>query len=513
MGPTRSRSRVALLVFALLVAGCGDAVTVPSASLSSPSPTPQVMGDVQWEACPPDDAAESGNPELRCATIVVPKDYAHPELGTITLALAMLPATNPVARVGPLLLNFGGPGASGVTTLADNGRSVVPTSISSRFDLVTWDPRGTGRSAPVDCLTDAEMDVWAFAPGIPVVPTSSDWAKARSDAIWFAQKCEMKSGTLLPYIGTTASARDMESIRAALGLSTLDYLGYSYGTALGAVYATLFPHGVGHLILDGAVDPVPTDASEYGEQGVSIQGALNRLFQWCDANAQCPFGHGASRAAFDALMAKARRAPIDLGDGRTLTPEMIWTGVIMTLYNRDYWEYAVQGLASAAGSSRDGSLLAMLADSYIDRGAGGHYLSNIMEAFPAIGCIDHPTTDSIARYRAIYEQFKRKAPDFASGQAAGGLLCGVWPAVNADPLPATIGDAGAPPILVIGTTGDPATPYAWSQRLATMLKGSLLLTYVGEGHTAIGGKSGCIDAAATTFLVSGVLPGAGTRCQ
>ena len=471
------------------------------------------MGDVRWGACAADDAATSGNPELLCAAISVPKDYARPELGTIDLALAMLPATDQSARVGPLLLNFGGPGASGVTMIADSGRNVVPTEIGRRFDLVAWDPRGTGRSAPVDCLTDAEMDAWAYAPGIPSAPTSSDWAKARSDALWFAQKCEERSGALLPYIGTTASARDMERIRIALGLPTLDYLGFSYGTELGAVYSTLFPHSVGRLVLDGAVDPVPTDASEYGEQGVSIQGALDRLFAWCDADAQCPFGNGRSRAAFDALLASARRHPIALGDGRTLVPEMIWTGVIMTLYNRDYWEYAVQGLASAAGSSRDGSLLAMLADSYVDRGADGRYRSNIMEAFPAIGCIDHPTVDSVARYRAIYEQFRRKAPDFAAGQASGGLLCGVWPAKNADPLPASFGDTGAPPMLVIGTTGDPATPYAWSQRLASLLQGSVLLTYVGEGHTALGGKSACIDAAATAFLAGGTLPAAGTRCQ
>ena len=240
----------------------------------------------------------------------------------------------------------------------------------------------------------------------------------------------------------------MESMRIAMGLKKLDYLGFSYGTLLGAVYATLYPTSVGHLILDGAVDPAPTDASEYGEQGVSIQGALDRLFAWCDADAQCPFGNGSARTAFDRLTAAADKDPIILADGRTLSAGMIWTGVIMTLYNRDYWEYAVAGLGSAA-KERDGELIAALADAYVDRNPGGGYASNIMEAFLAINCIDYPASASIHTYRAIYEQFKNDAPDFAAGQAASGLLCGVWPAKNADPLPASIDGAGAPPILVV----------------------------------------------------------------
>jgi hypothetical protein len=183
----------------------------------------------------------------------------------------------------------------------------------------------------------------------------------------------------------------------------------------------------------------------------------------------------------------------------------------MTLYNRDYWDYAVQGLAGARDG--DGYLLTLLADAYNDRADDGTYKSNIMEAFPAISCIDSPTTPSIARYKAIYEKFASKAPDFAAGQASGGLLCGVWPYKSADPLPAIVNGAGAAPILVVGTTGDPATPYAWSQRMADLLESGHLLTFVGEGHTGVGGKSACIDDAAITFLVSGTLPPEGTRCN
>ncbi len=500
-------SIAALLAVALATGACSEV------AVESPSPTASFIpsGTIDWQSCPVADPVTSGNPELLCATITVPRDYLTPDGPTIDLALALLPAADQAHKVGPLLLNFGGPGASGVNILAESGRGVVPAEIGNRFDLVSWDPRGVNRSAPVECLSDSEMDDWAVTPGIPDRPTATDWAAALNDATWFANKCKAGTGEMLAYIGTPASARDMESIRVGLGVAKLDYLGFSYGTALGAVYATLFPASTGHLILDGAVDMAPTDESEYGEQGVSLQSALDRLFAWCDADTACAFGGGSSRAAFDTLMNRLDDRPIVLEDGRSLNAELAWTGVIMTLYNRDYWDYAVQGLAGA--SKGDGYLLALLADAYTDRGEDGTYKSNIMEAFPAISCIDTPTTPSIARYKAIYEKFASKAPDFAAGQASGGLLCGVWPYKSADPLPALVNGAGAAPILVVGTTGDPATPYAWAQRMASLLESGHLLTYVGEGHTGVGGKSACIDGAAISFLVSGTLPAENTRCN
>ena len=507
---TESRTRlaiVALLAVALATSACGDLVS------SSPSPTASFIpsGTIDWQSCPVTDPVTGGNPELLCATITVPRDYLTPDGPTIELAVALLPAADQANKVGPLLLNFGGPGASGINILAESGRGVVPAEIGNRFDLVSWDPRGVNRSAPVECLSDTEMDDWAATPGIPNKPTATDWAAALNDAQWFADKCKAGTGEMLAYIGTTASARDMESIRVGLGVPKLDYLGFSYGTALGAVYATLFPTSTGHIILDGAVDMEPTDESEYGEQGVSIQGALDRLFAWCDADTACPFGGGKSRAAFDTLMNNLDDKPIELEDGRKLNSVLAWTGVVMTLYNRDYWDYAVQGLAGA--SEGDGYLLTLLADAYLDRAEDGTYKSNIMEAFPAISCIDSPTTPTISRYKAIYEKFASKAPDFAAGQASGGLLCGVWPYKSADPLPTLVNGAGAAPILVVGTTGDPATPYAWSERMADLLESGHLLTFVGEGHTGVGGKSACIDDAAITFLVSGTLPPEGTRCN
>jgi len=497
----------ALFAVVLTTSACDDLNSV------SPSPTASFIpsGTIDWQSCPVTDPVTGGNPELLCATITVPRDYLTPDGPTIDLAVALLPAADQANKVGPLLLNFGGPGASGINILAQSGRGVVPAEIGNRFDLVSWDPRGVNRSAPVECLSDAEMDDWAATPGIQDRPTATDWAAALNDAQWFAEKCKAGTGEMLAYIGTTASARDMESIRVGLGVAKLDYLGFSYGTALGAVYATLFPTSTGHLILDGAVDMAPTDESEYGEQGVSLQGALDRLFAWCDADAACPFGAGKSRVAFDALMNSLADKPIELEDGRKLNAEIAWTGVVMTLYNRDYWDYAMQGLAGA--SEGDGYLLSILSDAYIDRGEDGTYMSNIMEAFPAISCIDSPTTPSISRYKAIYEKFVNKAPDFAASQASGGLLCGVWPYKSADPLPTLVSGAGAAPILVVGTTGDPATPYTWSQRMADLLESGNLLTYVGEGHTGVGGKSACIDEAAIAFLVSGTLPPEGKRCN
>jgi pimeloyl-ACP methyl ester carboxylesterase len=506
---TESRTRlaiVALLAVALATSACEGLVT------SSPSPTASFVpsGTIDWQSCPVTDPVTGGNPELLCATITVPRDYLTPDGPTIEIAVALLPAADQANKVGPLLLNFGGPGSSGINILAESGRGVVPAEIGNRFDLVSWDPRGVNRSAPVECLTDTEMDDWAAMPGIPNRPTSTDWAAALNDAQWFADKCKAGTGEMLAYIGTTASARDMESIRVGLGVAKLDYLGFSYGTALGAVYATLFPTSTGHMILDGARPPASTDETE-GEQAISFQAALNRLFAWCDADSACPFGAGKSRAAFDTLMNSLDDKPIELEDGRKLNSAMAFTGVFMTLYNRDFWDYAVQGLAGA--SEGDGYLLSAFADLSIDRAEDGTYKSNIVEAFFAINCIDSPTTPSIARYTAIYEKFVSKAPDFAAGQASSGLLCGVWPYKSADPLPAIVNGAGAAPILVVGTTGDPATPYAWSQRMADLLESGRLLTYVGEGHTGVGGKSACIDEAAITFLISGTLPPEETRCN
>jgi pimeloyl-ACP methyl ester carboxylesterase len=507
---TESRTRlaiVALLAVAIATSACEGLVT------SSPSPTASFIpsGTIDWQSCPVTDPVTGGNPELLCATITVPRDYLTPDGPTIELAVALLPAADQTNKVGPLLLNFGGPGASGINILAESGRGGVPAEIGNRFDLVSWDPRGVNRSAPVECLSDSEMDDYAATPRISSQPTATDWQGALNDAQWFADKCKAGTGEMLAYIGTTASARDMESIRVGLGVPKLDYLGFSYGTALGAVYATLFPASTGNLILDGAVNIAPTDESESGEQGVSLQGALNRLFAWCDADTACPFGGGSSRAAFDALMNNLDDRPIELEDGRSLNSSLAWTGVVMTLYYRDYWDYAVQGLAGA--SEGDGYLLSLLADAYMDRAEDGTYKSNLMEAFPAISCIDSPTTPSIARYKAIYEKFVSHAPDFAARHASSGLLCGVWPYTSADPLPALINGAGAAPILVVGTTGDPAAPYAWSERMADLLESGHLLTFVGEGHTGVGGKSACIDDAAITFLVSGTLPPEGTRCN
>ena len=496
-----------LVVAATLVAACGGAAVV--SPTASPTSTATVTGSIEWQSCK-DDPIVGNHPEIRCASITVPLDYADPSGPTTEIALAILPAADQEGRVGPLLLNFGGPGASGIDILSDNGRAIVPAEIGNRFDLVTWDPRGVQRSLPVECLTDDELDTWISQPGIAEEPTTTDWNGALKDAQWFADKCVAGSADVLPYIGTTASARDMESIRAAMGVEKLDYLGFSYGTSLGAVYATLYPNSVGHLILDGAVDPEPTDDSEYGEQGVSIQGALDRVMAWCDADSDCPFGDGSTRKAMDKLFAQLDKSPLPLDDGRSVNSVFAWTGIIMTLYNRDYWDYAVQALDDL--SKGDPKLIALLADAYTDRTVSG-FRSNSMEAFPAINCTDHPASASIAKYRAIYERFKGLAPDFASGQAASGLLCGVWPNVNVDPLPELVNGAGAPPIMVVGTTGDPATPYKWSEAMASILESGFLLTYVGEGHTAVGGKSECIDSAAIAFLIDGTLPAEGTRCE
>ena len=312
---------------------------------------------------------------------------------------------------------------------------------------------------------------------------------------------------------TEDAARDMEEIREALGEDKLSYLGFSYGTFLGAEYANLFPDRVRAFVLDGAVDPTQSFVSSLETQGKGFADALNRFLDNCEGRPTCQFNGGQDvRETFDQVMADidAQPLPADaIGDPRLVGPGEAFTGVLAALYDRGSWNILEQGLELARRG--DGSLLLLLADSYNRRDPDGHY-ENISAANVAVNCSDYVVPTTVEEYDALVPHLEEIAPRFGEAIAYSGLTCAFWPFhPEADPAPTVA--AGAPPIVVVGTTGDPATPYEWAEKLAGTLESGELLTYEGEGHTAYGGKSLCIDDAVDRYLIDLTVPAAGTRCN
>jgi len=485
----RRTAALAFAALALTLAACvGDGgeptpTAEPSATQAA-SPTPRAPS-LDWHDC--DDGFE-------CATLDAPLDYANPAAATIGISLIRLPARDPERRIGALVTNPGGPGASGV----DYARylpGILPEELLDRFDIVSFDTRGSGASAPADCGDNFD---WLY-DNDPTPDTPGERQALIDDARRYVDACQRLSGDLLRHVDSVSTARDMDLIRAALGDERLTYLGYSYGTYLGALYAELFPGNVRALALDGAVDPSIPYPEVLITQSLGFERALEAFFADCAARDSCAFRSGGDPAgAYDALVAGIDASPIDAGRGRALGPGEATLGVISLLYDR---EHGWPALARALDAARDGdgSQLMRYFDLFVERDADGGY-SPFFEANTAIGCLDAPAPRDVQAYDAFYQQLRRDAPRLGAASSYLGLNCAFWP-IDAVREPAPIRAPGSAPVLVIGTTGDPATPYAWSQSLASQLGSGVLLTYEGEGHTAFGGKSACIDDAVVAYLI------------
>ncbi len=444
---------------------------------------------------------------FECAKLTVPLDYDAPDGETIDVSVIRLKARRQGQRIGSLVLNPGGPGGSGVE-FARQARQLLPGEILDRFDTVSFDPRGVGESAPVDCLDDRELDRTLAAD-----PSPEDAAEQRAIfdlAKEQAQKCQAKSGRLLPHLGTVDTAKDIDVLRTALGDDKLTYVGFSYGTLLGARYAQQFPDKVRALVLDGAVNPMLSTRQTTIAQAVGFERALDAFFDDC-VRQDCAFAqHGEIGATYDRLMADIDKEPLRAG-GRTLGPSEALFGVAAALYSREYgWAVLRQGLEEAV-SRRDGSTLLALFDNLVERDASGRY-SNSVEAQAAIACVDGVYASDPKAYERDSAEFAKQAPRFGRALAYGPIVCAYWPVPpvsKAGPIRA----ADAPPIVVVGTTRDPATPYDWSEALAEQLPG-VLVTYDGDGHTAYGyGRSSCVDRVVDAYLISLDVPKAGTRCD
>ncbi|QEO08693.1 alpha/beta hydrolase [Protaetiibacter larvae] len=447
---------------------------------------------------------------LQCSTVTAPLDWADPGGDTIELALIRQPATGGAAR-GSLLVNPGGPGGSGVDFIRDSIDFATSARLQREFDVVGFDPRGVGASTPVSCTsTPAELDAYIYGI-VPGVRGSDDWiAATEATHRAFGAACLEHTGALLEHVDTVSAARDLDLTRAVLGDETLNYLGYSYGTYLGASYASLFPTRAGRLVLDGAIDPSTSEFEVTLTQARGFEGALTAYLSDCVDRQGCPFAGTVdeARAEIAAELHRLDVAPIPADDGRRLGAGTMFSAIILPLYNQDNWSYLDELFTDTfAGSA---STAFFLADVYNDRNADGSYSSNGTEAFISINCLDYPSDGDPATMRTEAAQLADEAPVFGPWMTFGGTLCPQWPFLSEN-VRGPISAPGSPDILVVGTTNDPATPYVWAQALASQLERGHLVTYHGEGHTAYGNND-CITDTVDDFLVDGTVPAADPMC-
>jgi pimeloyl-ACP methyl ester carboxylesterase len=474
-------------------------VTHAAPVTSAVPPVTAADAALAWAAC----KSGQGPPKHQCATLTVPLDYAQPGGQQIGIAVARRPATG--TKIGSLITNPGGPGASGIDILPTIASFLTP-SVLQHFDLVGFDPRGVARSAPVHCLTGPQLDHFYMTDPAPATDAAFQAVLAADRQ--FIAGCQEKSGTLLAHISTPDVARDMDRLRQAVGDPKLTYFGFSYGSFLGATYAELFPTSVRALVLDGVIDPAQDAISSTIAQATAFNHQLDAFFANCTADPKCLWKpDGDLRAAFDNLMAQIRAHPLRVGN-RTVGPTQALYGVSLPLYDRNSWPDLAAALTTAGQG--DGSLLLQLFDAYIKRRPDGSY-ANEQEANQAINCVDQlwPTDPSAVRQYSA--QAASQAPEFGVPVLYSGVVCSLWP-VRASRPPHPIAAPGSPPIVVIGSTGDPATPYAAAQALAKELSRGVLLTRVGDGHTGYQ-FSACIKASVDAYLLDLTVPTNGTTCQ
>ncbi|MFE1442809.1 alpha/beta hydrolase [Streptomyces sp. NPDC058739] len=519
--PRRTRTAAALLAAAaLLVSACssggasGSSASAAHAGLAAlPRATPTALAPyyaqrLAWRGC--------GVPGFECATLKAPLDYADPGRGDVRLAVARKKATGPGERLGSLLVNPGGPGGSAIGYLQAYAGIGYPEEVRARYDMVAVDPRGVARSEPVECLDGPDMDAYTKTD------TTPDDAGEVDDLVGefkkFAEGCGADAPKLLRHVSTVEAARDMDILREVLGDEKLTYVGASYGTFLGATYAGLFPERAGRLVLDGAMDPSLPARRLSLEQTAGFETAFRAFARDCVRQPDCPLGgprttpEQAGRT-LTAFFGKLDARPIPTGDidGRRLSESLGTMGVLAGMYDEASWTQVREALTSAMREN-DGAGLLMLADAYYEREAGGEY-SNLMFANAAVNCLDLPPAfDGPDQVRESLPAFEKASPVFGRSLAWASLNCAYWPVAPTGE-PHRIEAEGAAPIVVVGTTRDPATPYRWARALAGQLSSGRLLTYVGDGHTAYGRGSDCIDLTINAFLLRGTPPADGKRCS
>jgi pimeloyl-ACP methyl ester carboxylesterase len=465
----------------------------------APAPELQEFYDqrVDWQPCEDDD--------FSCARIEVPLDYEDPAGDRIELALLKNPVDRPAERIGSMVVNPGGPGAPGTSYASSD--DAWPAALQNRYDIVGFDPRGTGTSTAIDCLTDAELDAYIASDPDPDTPADvrafMGWVRAMGAG------CAEKSGDLAAHVSTHEAARDMDVIRAVLEEEKLTYFGASYGTKLGATYADLFPERSGRLVLDGAVDVSLSSRQSSIQQARGFEVALTAYVDDCLAD-DCYLGdsRSAAKSRIKGFLAEVEEEPIEVDD-RELAIGNAFYGIVAPLYNDDYWYILDDALGAALeGDAED---LLWLSDIYTSRNDSGGYDDNSSEAIYAINCLDDPTAIAPGRIPGQYAAFEEASPTFGRVFAWGLTGCSGL-AVDAPHNDWDLDAAGADPLLVIGTTRDPATPMRWARALAAQLDPAVLVTRDGDGHTGYNMKNPCVDEVVESYLVDGEVPDADVDC-
>ena len=453
-------------------------------------------GEIDWVDA--DDGWQEG-------FLAVPLDHDDPDGPTIDVAVVRHAAEDPERRIGPLLINPGGPGAAGIE-YAYYGELIFDEEIVERFDIVGFDPRGVGDSTNVTCGDDEFMDDFTAADPVPDSPEES--AQVQTLIEEYAANCEAESSELLPYLDTVSTAKDMDLIRQALGDDQITYLGFSYGTFLGATYLELFGEHTRAAVLDGAYSRSLTPLEMTQGQAAGFEHTLDAFLSWCQRETCDYSGSDDPEAALFGLLDSIDARPLPTDDERDLTVGLAWTGLIQALYGEALWPGLDQALAEAR-QQKDGSGLLALADQYNNRSLDGSYDSS-GPAFISISCMDSEGTDDLDA-SSIAAQVVAAAPRIGPVFTAMPGPCDYWPVV-ADAPTGPWSAPDAPPVIVVATTGDPATPYEWGVRAAEELETATLITVEGDSHTAYWGGNSCVDDAIDTYLLELVMPDEGTRC-
>lgn len=536
MSQARVHSRLLVLGVAALVgaSACSSSISgvaVPAAAGADPSPSLTPGGTatgtvpaglasfygqkLSWTGCADyastdRERASYANDKLDCTRVTVPLDYTKPTGPTASIALLRLRATG--ERIGSMLVNPGGPGASGASLAASLSTTLAGTPLAKRLDLVGFDPRGVGASKPaVACLTDAEAD--AERKDLDVDTSAAGIAQTEKEEKDFAGKCAARVGDdVLEHVGTREVVQDMDVIRSVLGDAKLTYVGFSYGTRIGATYAEKFPANVRAMVLDGALDPEAGPVQELIGQATGFQGAFTAYAKDCATRPGCPLGTDPTKfnTRFRALTVPLIAKPVSTDDPRGLGYNDAVTGTLQALYSPQLWPALTTGLTELTQGR--GNTLLRLADVYSGRAPDGHY-SHDDDAFNAIRCVDDPPVTDRAVTDAADAAYRKAAPFLDDGIGSGRAplnTCAFWPVPHTG-TPHEPKVTGLAPTVVISTTGDPATPYQAGVQLARQLGGALI-TYRGTQHTVAFDGVSCVDDAVSTYLSDLRTPPPGLTC-
>lgn len=489
------RLMAALAVFSLmLVAGCSSMAGARQLESGVDAAYSAFYTQlINWTTCG----------DFDCAKVTVPLDYSKPDGKTISIAVIRHMATDPI---GNLVVNPGGPGASGVSFVRDNLEGIGTADLRAKYNIIGFDPRGTGDSSPVKCLEPKGLDAFLYGVSPYETGTAEDLAWSRASIKKFVDGCAKNTGEVLGHLDTQSAAKDMDVLRSYLLDDKLDYLGFSYGTMLGATYATLFPERVGRFVLDGAENPTVSDADKSYNQLMGFELALHNYAADCVTKSDCPLDGTTDNALkqIKAWLLNVEKNPVATSSGRELNIAAAITALILAMYSEDYWQYLTQGLNEVKSGS--GDTLLRMADFYNDRQDDGSYGTNILEANIAISCLDSRQPADMASMKVQNTRLEKAGKVFGRYWQYGALTCENWPYPVVAP-PASYAATGAPTIVVIGTTGDPATPFEQAVSLAhDVLAEGFLITYEGEGHTAYGRSNSCVDNTVDGFLLDGALP-------